>query len=622
METRLVKVIIRPPRIATFIDAKDPHWQDTVFRVIEIYSEIWGGAYDIIVPYEYDGKEDMLVIPEIFRLILKKYDPDFLWLYTKAGLDIYLANPKEFYKHLNRLYELHKEQGVKRKELKENLRNQPWGNNGNQMESLHKEIQTCVNPFPDIYEQKNKIYKVSSLSIPGESNFDLSPDFLKEQCFFTQTLFNNKYLKLIVYSALGKYKPCHRKEFKNRSKKIKSSDLKFVIKILFKEVNKWFKSFHREYPYAGSLIHLNYPRANRFPLITVIGDSIFDFSLYYNLSRFNFKCVFIPTKLLKNFINFKKKHQTFNDLMENPNFYAFWQYIEWIFDSYRGHKINLVSISESQKISQIWEKIIEAYGSYHKPVTRNLKTLEITNLPLEKLIAKSDPVQIYYSSDQIIGFLEEDKLSLSLDHTLKYPLEYVDFIVDLKPKHIKYPPRQLLNQIQIVSPSYINYRISHSGITIYSEFEKKVEAINMKILNASDIFSLLLKEGNFSCELSDKGKYFKETLKKFEGITEIEKLKNLAEFVWSEKYMLIGMYLLKLHNNVIRLINGKQERLKTLDIIKWHKDVEKVIETFKKLDMSQGNDRKCYDEDKNKLNLGLIISQKSYFTFEDILHFF
>jgi len=96
VETRLIEVTIRPPRIATFINAKDPHWQDTVLRIIEIYSEIWGGAYNIIVPYEYDGKEDILVIPEIFRLILKKYDPDFLWVYTKEGLDMYLANPKNF----------------------------------------------------------------------------------------------------------------------------------------------------------------------------------------------------------------------------------------------------------------------------------------------------------------------------------------------------------------------------------------------------------------------------------------------------------------------------------------------------------------------------------------------
>jgi len=135
-----------------------------------------------------------------------------------------------------------------------------------------------------------------------------------------------------------------------------------------------------------------------------------------------------------------------------------------------------------------------------------------------------------------------------------------------------------------------------------------VGPINIKVLNAFDIFSLFLKEGKYSCEFSDKGKYFKETLNKFEGTTEIEKLENLAKFVRSEKYVLIGVYLLKLHNNVTRLINGKQERLKTLDIIKWRKDVEKVIGTLKKLGMSQGNDRKCYDEDKNKLNLGLIIT--------------
>ena len=76
METRLIEVTIRPPRIVTFINAKDPHWQDTVLRIIEIYSEIWGGAYDIIVPYEI--KNNVLFINPVFEAILKKYDPDYI----------------------------------------------------------------------------------------------------------------------------------------------------------------------------------------------------------------------------------------------------------------------------------------------------------------------------------------------------------------------------------------------------------------------------------------------------------------------------------------------------------------------------------------------------------------
>ena len=85
METRLVEATIRAPRIATFVKAKDLHWQDTVLRIIETYSKIWGGAYDIIVPYEI--RDDVLSIDQVFKAILKKYDPDFLCVYPKHQLD-------------------------------------------------------------------------------------------------------------------------------------------------------------------------------------------------------------------------------------------------------------------------------------------------------------------------------------------------------------------------------------------------------------------------------------------------------------------------------------------------------------------------------------------------------
>lgn len=92
MEAKLVEVTIRPPRIATFIDAHDPYWQDTVLRIIEIYSEIWGGAYDIIVPYEYNNEKGILTIHEILRQILKIYDPDYVFLYEKTFLNLLLSN--------------------------------------------------------------------------------------------------------------------------------------------------------------------------------------------------------------------------------------------------------------------------------------------------------------------------------------------------------------------------------------------------------------------------------------------------------------------------------------------------------------------------------------------------
>ena len=563
METRLVEATIRAPRIATFVKAKDLHWQD-ILRIIETYSKIWGGAYDIIVPIRDKS------IDQVFKAILKKYDPDFLWVYPKHQLDT---------------------------------------------ERLTTLIDRYINPF------ENGVYVGPSPSIP---HITLPLNYLKEKCSFTKTLFKDKYLKLIAYSMLGKDKFSYEKEFKEPRVEIKDITQDLAKELFF---NFFRSSPFQSSPFGGSLTHLKlHPlqgpsfKPELYPSIIIVGNSLSDFLLYYDLLRLNFGCVFIPTDLLDKFIDFNKQNKQGQSNLEKDNIInTIWDYIFYIFAYYSDEKIKLVSLSEPEiVIPEIWEKIKRVYsGEYNieQTIGGDPRELKFSFIPVEKLISeisKSDPVQIYYSSDQIIGFFDGDKLILDLKRKLKYPLECLNFMVDLKPKQIKYPPKKLLNQIQIVSPSYINYRISHSGITIYSEFEKKVEPINMKILNASDIFSLLLKEGNFSCELSDKGKYFKETLNKFEGITEIEKLKNLAEFVRSEKYVLIGMYLLKLHNNVTRLVSGKEKKVKTLDIIKWHKKMEEIIKNLQK------NGK--YNEREKKLKYGLIITsnKRAYFTLEDL----
>ena len=505
MDTRLVEVTIRPPRIATFINAKDPHWQNTVLRIIEIYSEIWGGAYDIIVPYEIKGNN--LDILPIFKAILKKYDPDFLGIYKDEQIES-LSNEKI------------------------------------QNELMDK----YINSFPD------NLFGLESVKL-SEENSSFEQILSNEE--------NSDLLNLIVYSVLGKFDPYDVK-IEDIAKKV------FTKKLFF----EYFYQF-RSSPFNITLTKLSYLPARHFhplfhPLMIIVGNSLNDFLLYYDLLRLNFGCVFIPINL---------KNQGQNRSVQS--------YIRNIFANYfRHNKINLTSLSESQSVmSEIWEeikkiykgRIIDGFSKRGDPEKLELKYISVEELKIK--ISESDSVQIYYSSDQVIGFLKGNELNLNLDRTLKHPLEYLNFIVDLKPKRIKYPPRKLLNQIQIISPNYINYRISHSGISINSEYGGRIGPISIKILNAFDIFSLLLKEGNFSCELSDKGKYFKETLNKFEGINETEKLKNLAEFVRSEKYKLVGMYLVKL---------GKE------NVVNWHPQIDIDLQKIRSSGLKIDGDNRIY----------------------------
>jgi len=73
------ELILRPLKVVTFIDKNIPDWKNAVLKIIELYSEIWGGIYNLIVPYSYNGNK--MHIDDIFLEILKKYDADIYLFY-------------------------------------------------------------------------------------------------------------------------------------------------------------------------------------------------------------------------------------------------------------------------------------------------------------------------------------------------------------------------------------------------------------------------------------------------------------------------------------------------------------------------------------------------------------
>ena len=75
---KIVHASVRLARVAILIDKADTDWQHTCLRIIEIYSQLWGGAYNIIVPT--DGN----TIDEQFWTLLETFDPDHLYRYNKS----------------------------------------------------------------------------------------------------------------------------------------------------------------------------------------------------------------------------------------------------------------------------------------------------------------------------------------------------------------------------------------------------------------------------------------------------------------------------------------------------------------------------------------------------------
>lgn len=84
----------RPARVAVLLDSSDVDWRHTALRIIEFLSSIWGGRHSIIVPT--DGS----TVAPVFWAILEKFSPDYIFFYAKTGEDIRISRPAEYADHL------------------------------------------------------------------------------------------------------------------------------------------------------------------------------------------------------------------------------------------------------------------------------------------------------------------------------------------------------------------------------------------------------------------------------------------------------------------------------------------------------------------------------------------
>lgn len=85
----------RPARVAVLVDVGDSDWRQTVLRVIEFLSSIWGGKHSVIVP------TDGATIAPHFWTILEKFSPDYVYYYQKTGEDIRISDPSQYAEQLH-----------------------------------------------------------------------------------------------------------------------------------------------------------------------------------------------------------------------------------------------------------------------------------------------------------------------------------------------------------------------------------------------------------------------------------------------------------------------------------------------------------------------------------------
>lgn len=163
---------VRPFRVATFINQNDPDWKQTCLRVIELYSQMWGGAYNLIIP------TDGTTVHPLFLRILRQFDPDYLWQYIKTYKDIEMIRPDEFEKRVDAIVERDKSRfTMTEQELREDIKRRLLGHHVDNFSvtlPLAQKLLRVINPFRSP-EQSKKAIPASIYSKSANSEISVSP---------------------------------------------------------------------------------------------------------------------------------------------------------------------------------------------------------------------------------------------------------------------------------------------------------------------------------------------------------------------------------------------------------------------------------------------------------------
>jgi hypothetical protein len=301
---KTVLASVRPVRIAVLIDQRDEDWQATCLRVIEFLSTAWGGSYNIIVPT--DGTS----ISETFWQILDAFDPDYFFFYYSTGADLKKNHPEKYNEWLEQTTQNYLSNTdttnveKARLQIDESLSEHCF--TSDLPETLQLQLKKRLAPF---HFENHAIEQ--GIGVGAKARYPLAP--------LTNVLPNAEHAKqLILYRPLyGGLFPLwlasitglagdNFDEIISAQKMVpfECDDyeaLKFVMRngrLDSKVEEDWITPFDLTNVNLGLYRNKN-ASPYRGPLVVVVGDSVFDFCLYYALSRLRNMVIWMPSAWLK-----------------------------------------------------------------------------------------------------------------------------------------------------------------------------------------------------------------------------------------------------------------------------------------------------------------------------------
>jgi hypothetical protein len=504
---------VRPPRLAVLIDENDSYWRDTCLRVIENCSELWGGAYNIIIPT--DGN----TIREEFWELLDFYDPDYFYCYRQSGADLELAAKEKFDAIVSRDVKSwlqsvkSSDEGSVREQCADNLRKY-FLNEFQISDSLNSQILKRLSPF--YFESTAVQHSMSARSIPGfplTKTLDILPNSPAPRAFSKLEGCSPILSSLWLASVFGASSPNYYTQLNN----LGLSTNEFAItgsndSDLLDQTMKW-PAGHLIGIFGVSLAQLSFYRSRSFivdrfeePAAIIAGDSVHDFCFYYTLSRMRDRVIWASNEICSepdyaNLLTSMSMHLPGPQGRNGPTFFSISlgeSDLHIIAD-----RILIKSVRKQIKFTRYWKELLRH--------PRQLFETHTTGRPLAGL----------FEGTKIAGFVDTPKplnfSRLSVDHRWISHLDIPDYV---PPYHSKLGKHFL----GVPGIGTLNARTAKDGLAYTSptngfygggSVDEVLVRPTLDLMGATQMFQRLCLGASITAVPSDKGLYSDDLLRKF-----------------------------------------------------------------------------------------------------------
>lgn len=529
-EFRTVTAGVRPARIAVLLDEGDTDWQETCRRIIECLCSLWGGEHAIIIPT--DGTR----IDPVFWDVLKAFDADYICEYHKKGLDLKLASPQRYEEMLQA--EIART-GGSRPEIDRALEQASWSQFNTERE-LQKELKARLAPFffddtvveTALAARSDSGYPLTALStvIPYGEHPDrlivtetkaprVPPLWVESVLGGTYTEHMEKIRECGVDVAVSAFEPAdifrlveEQLDFDKRSERpnVNFSPFRFTMTGLGK---------------YQSLLERHWT----LPVFVVVGTTLKDFALYFNLSRMRPGVCWLLPEWVEAYKTARSR-----ELGGGPGFERWEQYaadlalaLKSNVSTRRNRNVEFLSCSLSQpQVQEIRDDLAEIAHSGQIGAARIVQGIGDA-LAHPRVVFNKDnfsvPTTQHVVEGKAVGFFPTPKPK---GFTKIIPYEF-RWITELRVDGLAYPRHPALGEWLIGhSAGSQGARSGRQGLCYFcpniAYFGGDVDTIlvrpSLNVPSAERVFQRLANAAELTTRLSDKGFFTRDLVLKMGGL--------------------------------------------------------------------------------------------------------